>query len=48
MKELTNAQHAQDRLRLAQFLADHRAAAKVERAFPAAHRTLSASVDPWQ
>jgi len=48
MKKLTNAQHAQDRLRLAQFLADHKAAAKVERAFPAASRGLSASADPWQ
>lgn len=47
MKKLTNAQHAQDRLRLAEFIADHRAAAKVERALPAAPRGLSASADPW-
>ena len=48
MKKLTNAQHAQDRLRLAEFIADHRAAAKVERAFAAPPRGLSASADPWQ
>ena len=31
MKKLTNAEHAQDRLRLAEFLARHQAAAKAER-----------------
>lgn len=44
MKKLTKAQHAQDRLRLAEFLAKHQAAAKAARAATGAQEARSRRV----
>lgn len=50
MEKLTNAQHAQDRLRLAEFLARHQVAANADRAAAEAQEARSGRVDdiiPW-
>jgi hypothetical protein len=50
MKKLTNAQHAQDRLRLAEFLAKHKAAAMTAKAATEAREARSQRAEdviPW-
>ena len=50
IRKLTQAQHAQDRARLAEFLAKHQAAAKTERAAADAQEARSQRSDdviPW-
>ena len=45
IRKLTNAEHAQDRVRLAIFLARHQAAAKADRAAVDAQEARSRRVD---
>ena len=50
IRKLTQAQHAQDRLRLAEFLAKHQAAAKAAKAATEAQEARSQRSDdviPW-
>jgi hypothetical protein len=49
-RKLTQSQHAQDRARLAEFLAKHQAAAKADKAAAGAQEARSQRVDdviPW-
>lgn len=51
IRKLTNAEHAQDRARLAEFLARHQAAAKADRAARDAQEARSQRADdviPWR